>query len=64
MLQLYYNYVGLQEAKIEKYMSGELPVKKKKIYEKLDKQLKEVVLNYEHITVLNYLKGIACNFSF
>ena len=45
-------------------MSGELPVKKKKIYEKLDKQLKEVVLNYEHVTVLNYLKGIACNFSF
>jgi len=43
-------------------MSVELPVKKKKIYEKLDKQLKEVVLNYEHVTVLSYLKVIECNF--
>jgi hypothetical protein len=45
-------------------MSDELPVKKKNIYEKFDRQLKEVVLNYEHATVLKYLKDIACNFSF
>lgn len=45
-------------------MSSELPVKKKKIYEKLDRQLKEVVLNYEHATALKYLKVVECNFSF
>jgi hypothetical protein len=45
-------------------MSDKLPDKKKKIYEKLDRQLNEVVLKYEDPIILKYLKGIGCNFLF
>jgi len=54
---------NLNEMKIEQYISVQLPNPPRRIYKETAQRIKMVVADYANRTLLDYLRGIAHNFS-
>ncbi|CAI6357190.1 unnamed protein product [Macrosiphum euphorbiae] len=55
---------SLQEVKMEQSLSGEPSPKKRKKYNDYDERLFKIVIQYNEMTPMNYLRGIAHNLKF
>lgn len=64
MIELLKKEQGLTEFKINQIESGESPPKRRRVYERIDVRLSNLVENYDKNDVSKYLKGIAANIKY